>query len=118
MKNIVNEQLIKVLDGDGKYCPTEYYLGQAVLVEKGDYNYNITTADNIFHLQTTEGWFECPLSEVDWKIFWDRIQDIETDDNGQLIESWQHFPIGSDKFAIYQWMEWFFQIKLDKELWQ
>lgn len=110
--NIVNAELRKVLFGIGNYRPLEYSLGQAVLVNDGDYHYSVKTDGNIFVLQTTDDWFECPANEVDWRMFLELLETVDVDDNGNILEPFQHLPVGADKRAVYQWIEWFFEVKI------
>ena len=36
---------------------------------------------------------------------WQKLGDIPVDDNEEIEISFRHFPIGTDKFEIWQWCE-------------
>ena len=49
-------------------------------------------------------------------MLWDKLEDVPTNDDGEIEEEFQHFTIGSDTIDIWRWFEWFFDICLGDEL--
>jgi hypothetical protein len=43
---------------------------------------------------------------------WSKLGDIPVDDNEELEEVFEHFPIGTGKFEIWQWFEDEFDISV------
>ncbi len=112
---LVNAELKKVLFGAGAYRSRDYYMDQAVLVDEGDYHYYVKTAENIFVMQTTNGWFQCPANEVDYKLFLELLETVPVHDNGNILEKFECFSAGSERRAVLQWVEWLFEVKLTEE---
>ncbi len=77
-----------------------------------DYHYSITTADNVLHFVHKTGSFDITLKDFNWRIIWDKLSNVMIDDNGEIEEQFEHFPIGTERTEIWHWFEWFFDIQL------
>jgi len=113
-----NEQLKQVID-NGQYLPKNYYETLEILqgrMNDNDYHYHITTHDDMFYFVTKDNVVSMPLKEFDWKLLWEKLDSIDVNDDDEIEQPFQHFPIGTDRFFIWQWFEWYFGVDIQLEI--
>jgi len=81
-----------------------------------EYSYHIRTSDDILVFVTKDKVYEIPKKDFDWKMLWSKLDNVPTNDDGEIEIEFEHFPIGSDNTEIWRWFEWFFDITLGYEL--
>ena len=114
MKTALNKKIKKKIN-DGTYYNKPYNESLSDTqknMKNNQYHYNITTSNNIFHFVYKTGSIDILLKDFDWIILWDKLGDIPCDEDENIEESFEHFNIGTEKFEIWHWFEWFFDIQL------
>jgi hypothetical protein len=79
-----------------------------------DYHYFIKTDGNILVFTTKNEVFEMPLKEFDYMLLWNKLDNITVDDG--IEQPFEHFEVGTDKYDIWHWFEWFFDISIGKDI--
>ena len=118
MKEQINKKIRDIVES-GDYISKKYYEIDETLrarMDKSNYHYCVTTADNIFHFTSKEKSFSLPLKDFDWRILWDKLGNIPTNSEDELEESFEHFESGIENTEVWHWFEWMFDITLGKEL--
>ena len=118
MKTILNKRMGDFIE-NGSYIQKEYYETSEQLQSRMsgmDYHYSIRTDDDVLFFITKEKTYSIPKKDFDWRMLWDKLGNIPTDENGEIEEEFEHFDIGSDTTEIWSWFEWFFDIVLGDEL--
>lgn len=114
MKTILNKRIRKIIE-NSEYYNKEYNESLNDVqnnMNDNQYYYNITTADNIIHFIYKSGSIDMQLKDFDWKILWDKLGNIPTNEDEEIEESFEHFPISTEIYDIWHWFEWFFDIQL------
>jgi hypothetical protein len=104
---------------NGNYIAREYYESIEDVQKRMssiDYSYYISTANNILNFYTKDLSLEIPVSEFEWRILWDKLGNIPVNEDDEIEEPFEHFAVGTDKFEIWHWFEWFFDITLGEEI--
>jgi hypothetical protein len=115
MKTALNNKIRKIV-GNGNYVSKEY--NKQPQLKDSDYYYNITTVDSMFNFYHIGGEIKLPLKDVEWRIFWDKLGDVPTDEEDCIENSFEHFETGTDREDIWSWFEWFFDIDLGKGIYK
>lgn len=114
MKTTINNK-IRTIVKNGSYYKKPYNESVSDIQKNmgfKQYTYRINVADNIFNFIHKTGDFKLKLKDVNWRIFWDKLEDIPIDMEGCIEESFEHFDIGTENIEIWNWFEWFFDIQL------
>jgi hypothetical protein len=120
MKKALNNKIRKIVEG-GNYFQRQYYETLEMAQDRmsaTDYGYYTTTADDIFHFFTMDKCFEMNVSEFDWRILWDKLGNVPTNENDEIEIPFEHFCEGSEKYEIWNWFEWMFNVKLGDEIYK
>lgn len=114
MKTMLNKRIRKFVE-IGEYYNKPYNESLSDTQNKmtnNQYYYYITSADNIFHFIYKSGSIKIQLKDFDWTIIWDKLGNVPINNNEKIEESFEHFEIGTERFEIWKWFEWFFDIQL------
>jgi hypothetical protein len=118
MKTILNKRMGEFIT-NGSYIDMKYYEIPENLQARMtgmDYHYSIRTDDDMLFFITKDKMYQIPKKDFDWRMLWDKLENVPTDDNDEIEEEFEHFAIGSDTTEIWRWFEWFFDIVLGDEL--
>jgi hypothetical protein len=118
MKEQINKKIREIVMS-GNYIASNFCEDTAELqgrMSESDYNYDITTSTNTFNFTTRDKTFKILVSDFDWRIFWDKLGDIPTNDDGEIESEFEHFDVGAETSEIWQWFEWFFDISLGEAI--
>ena len=118
MKTILNKRMGEFIQL-GSYISSEYYETAEMTMARMngmDYTYHIRTDDDVLFFLTKDKMYQIPKKDFDWRMLWDKLEDVPTNDANEIEEEFQHFTIGSDTSEIWRWFEWFFDICLGDEL--
>lgn len=118
MKTILNQRMGMFID-NGSYIEMKYYEIPEQLqarMSDTDYHYSIRCGDDMLFFITKEKTFEIPKKDFDWRMLWDKLDNIPTNDDDEIEEEFEHFAIGSENTEIWHWFEWFFDISIGDEL--
>ena len=118
MKTILNKRMGEFIQL-GSYLSSEYYETAEMTMARMngmDYTYHIRTDDDVLFFLTKDKVYEIPKKDFDWRMLWDKLENVPINDDEEIEEEFEHFPIGSETIEILRWFEWFFDIVLVDEL--
>lgn len=118
MKYILNKRMGEFIE-NGSYIDMKYYEIPEQLQRRMsgmDYHYSIRSDDDILFFITKEKMYSIPKKDFEWRMLWNKLENVPTNDSDEIEEEFEHFSIGSDTTEIWQWFEWFFDIVLGDEL--
>jgi hypothetical protein len=118
MKATLNLKMQKFIN-NGNYIERKYNESNQSLQSRMkllDYNYSITTADNILLFVTKTNTMEILVKEFNWRMLWNKLADVPVNVNDEIETPFEHFEMGTSKEEIWNWFEWFFDITLGDEI--
>jgi hypothetical protein len=118
MKTILNKRMGVFIE-NGSYIDMKYYEIPEQLqarMNATDYHYSIRTDDDMLFFITKDKMFKIPKKDFDWRMLWDKLDNVTTNDDGEIEQAFEHFPIETETTEIWRWFEWFFDIYLGDEL--
>lgn len=81
-----------------------------------NFTFNITTVDNVFNFITRDEIFNVELTDSIKneivKCLWKSFGNFCVDENDEIEEKYLHFEIGENREDIWNWFEWFFDIRI------
>jgi hypothetical protein len=102
---------------NGNYITRNYWETEEELQSRlTSIDYHHSIKNDIFVFVTKKNVIEIPISQVEWKIFWDKLGNIPINEDEEIEEPFEHFEIGTNKFEIWKWFEWYFEITLGEVL--
>lgn len=118
MNTKLNERIGSFIT-NGSYIDMKYYEIPETLQSRmgiNDYHYSIRCDDDMLFFITKDKMYEIPKKDFNWRMLWDKLENVPTNDLFEIEESFEHFTIGTEVVEISRWFEWFFDISLGVEL--
>ena len=118
MKTILNKRMGEFIQL-GSYIASEYHetpkMTQA-RIHGMDYTYYVNVDEDILYFLTKDKIYSLPKADFDWRMLWAKLENVPTNDDGEIEEDFECFSIGRETTEIWKWFEWFFDISLGDEL--